>query len=367
MFRIQTILEMENLLLQGSKTKDLVAAGKTKSKAPGTKLTAQQVRHEVSIFARVLVNVYCGWPFHKKILKRKILKKLIDIYNNAHAMTSLELINQLKPVIEIIPDNHINLSISGHGVRAKTGLRKLRPNVGSNVAGNNKFVVKFQKDIGVIGVRTLIDWTEEDKQTFEQQWRDLLPKVKILIIDLRNNSGGGSLPIDLLCRYILGARYPIARKMYVRNNPDANAVKNFYKPLNVAVFDPQSDKDPAIYKYISKKSIPKFDETKAGFNGPIYVLINGDVMSAAEIVCTNMQFHPKAKLVGTNTCGGEVYGNNYAYILFPHSNMIFNVGCVYRELFVKNFELNGYNPDIKCPDGTDAMNVALADIKKQKR
>ena len=33
-------------------------------------------------------------------------------------------------------------------------------------------------------------------------------------------------------------------------------------------------------------------------------------------------------------------------------------------MFIENFELNGYEPDIKCKEGTDAMSVAMADIKE---
>ena len=328
MGKIPTISEMEEFLLRDSRTEDLVAAGDTQSKSPDTKLTTKQVRHEISVFSRVLINIYCGWPFHDKILKRKILKMLIDIYEKAHGMTALDLLEQLKPVIQIIPDNHIKLCMIGYNLGYRTGLRKKRPNVGSNIAGDKKFIVELKKDVGIIGIRTLSEWSTEDKQNFEQKWRSVLPKAKTLIIDLRDNSGGGSLPTDILSRYIIGARYPIARKTYVRNNTDANAVKKFYKPLNTAIFDPKSDEDPAIYTDASNDDLPKFDSTKTGFNGQIYVLINGAVMSSAEIVCTYMRYHPKAKFVGTNTCGGEVYGNNYAHILLPHTHMNFNVGCV---------------------------------------
>lgn len=362
----QTIQELEKFLLQDSETKDLVAAGDIQSKSPDTKLTKKQVQHEVSVFSRVLINVYCGWPFHDEMLKHNILKMLFSIYENAHDMTSLELFEQLKSVIQIIPDNHINLRMVGYDIACRTGLRKKRPNVGSNIAGDKNFIVDSKKDIGVIGIRTLSGWSKEDEKIFEQQWRKMLPKVKILIIDLRDNSGGGSLPIDTLCRYIIGTKYPIARKTYIRNNTDANAVKNFYKPLNTASFDPKSTKDPDIYTDAGNDISQIFDATKAGFYGPIYVLTNVVVMSAAEIVCTAMHYHPKAKFIGTNTCGGEVYGNNYAHILLPYTHMNFNVGCVYREMFVENFELNGYEPDIKCANGTDAMDVALADIERIK-
>ena len=61
MTKIPTISEMEEFLLRDSKTKDLVDGRNTKSKSPDTKLTADQVRHEVSVFARILINVY--WDF----------------------------------------------------------------------------------------------------------------------------------------------------------------------------------------------------------------------------------------------------------------------------------------------------------------
>lgn len=365
MIKIPSIKEIEDFLLQDSKTTDLVAAGDTKAKSPNTKLTAQQVRHEVSVFARVLINVYSGWPFHDKILKRKILQILIEIHKNAHDMTSLELLEKLKPAIEIIPDNHISLRMIGHDKGVRTRLRKSRPNVGSNIAGDKKFIVKLKNDIGIIGIRTLFNWTPEEKEEFEQQWQTMLPKAKTLIIDLRDNDGGSDRPTIKLTSYILGYHYPAARRVFIRNNPDANAVKKLYEHFNGNKFNIESNEDPVIFKDASKNALPEFDAKKAGFNGQIYMLINGKVMSAGEVVCTQMLNYPNIKFIGTNTCGGEVYGYNYAYILLPHSNMTFNVGCVYREMFVNNFELNGYKPDIECKDGQDALKVALLKYTNQ--
>ena len=365
MVKIPPTKDMEYLLLQDSTTQDLVAAGNTKPKSPNTMLSAQDVRHDVSVFARVLINVYCGWPYHNEILKRKILRALTGIYKNAHDMTILELFEQLKQVIKIIPDNHINLCMVGYNDFARTGLRKPRPNVGANVAGDKMYSIELEDDVGIIAVRTLHKWPVQEQQNFEKQWRKILPKAKTLIIDLRDNGGGGSKPTDDLADYILGQGFPLERKEFVRNNPDANAVKKIYSDEDIDKFNIKSDKDPVVYADHTKKPLPKFNAKKAGFAGPIYVLINGRVMSSAERMCTALRNYPNAKFIGTNTRGGEVYGYNYAHLLLPHSNMKFNVGCVYRELFVENFELNGYKPDIKCKDGQDAFLVALAQCGKQ--
>ncbi|MBP3545416.1 MAG: hypothetical protein J6J82_03880 [Alphaproteobacteria bacterium] len=366
MTKIPTVREMEELLLRDSKTADLIDGRNAKSKSPDTKLTADQVRHEVSVFARVLINIYCGWPFHNEVLKRKILKTLVDIHRNTKDMTSAELLEQLRPAIEIIPDNHINLRMLGYDMGVRTTLRKPRPNVGKNIASGKKFHTEQRSDIGIIAVPTLSGWTDDEQQIFEEQWRTILPRSEILIIDLRGNGGGNSKPLSDMADYILGdENFPFARRQYIRNNPDANAVKKLYRQSIGTKFNIKSTTDPIIYEDNSNDDIlPKFDATRAGFNGPIYILIDSGVMSSGELICTLLRNHPKAKFIGTNTRGGEVYGYNYAYILLPHSHIRFNVGCVYRELFTENFELNGYEPDIKCLDGTDAFAVVMAEIEK---
>ena len=55
--KIMSVKEMEYFLLQDPKISDLVVAGDTNAKSPDTKLTTQQIQHEVSVFSRVLINV----------------------------------------------------------------------------------------------------------------------------------------------------------------------------------------------------------------------------------------------------------------------------------------------------------------------
>ena len=363
MNKIPTISEMEEFLLQGSKTEDLVEAGNTDSKAPETKLTADQVRHEVSVFARILINVYCGWPFHQEMLKRQILKTLTDIYQNAHDMTSAELLEQLRPAIEIIPDNHINLRMVGHNMGVRTALRKPRPNVGTNIAGNKKFHTTQHGNIGIIAVPTLSGWTDTDRETFEKQWRAILPQSETLIVDLRGNGGGDNRPTDKIAEYILGQKYPNAHKGIVRNNPDAKRVHRFYPERIGNDFDTDVLDDPFVIYDNTVRPIQKYNPKNAKYT--VYILTNRGVSSSAEMFIFRMKHYPKTTIVGTNTNGCEVYGYNQ-HILLPHTHIKFTVGAVYRELSIENFETNGFEPDIKCPDDTDAFAVVMAEIEKSR-
>ena len=360
----ETISEMEKFLLQDSTTDDFLKINH-KTVSPETKLTAEQVKHDISFFARVLVNVYSGWPFHDAKLKQNILEQLINIYNNATEITCEELLRKLAPTLANIPDNHIMLLIPGYAMGARTALRKKRTFIGHNIAGNKKFYVESYDDFTIIGIPTLADWSKEEMQDFEKQWRTILPGAKKLVIDLRDNGGGNDTIVTKLANHILGHAYPSAKRLYIRNNQDANTVKNLEKKRFAELINSDSTLDPLLIKDFSNKALPKFDKKNAGFTGPLYILTNRWVSSSAEMFCTQIKNYPNVKFIGTNTNGCEIYGF-VANTFLPHSRIKFRIGCAYRELFVDNFELNGYSPDINVPDGTDAFDVAMQQITLNK-
>ncbi len=74
-----------------------------------------------------------------------------------------------------------------------------------------------------------------------------------------------------------------------------------------------------------------------------------------------MVHHPMVTVIGDNSRGMEVYGN-MVHGFLPHSKLYVAVGANYRILEYDNFELQGYKPQINWQDGTNAMDVALAQI-----
>ena len=357
MFKIKSISEMEQDLLAMSKTDDIVGCRPGLSVDVKKQITADQVKKDVSVLARLLINVYSGWPFHKEIVKRKVLKKLLSIYKNAHDITRVELFNELKKVIEIIPDRHISLQF--YKYRAKYDPKRKNKNVGKNLAGPNTMVTEVHPgNVAVVAFYKMYrdDWVEKQFLAF----KEALDKSSALIVDLRGNGGGNSRYSDKLAEYLYGGDIRSAKKTFVRNNPDAARFLPMARPDGAWWDKVQGDTDPLS---CGEEPLVSFNAEK-GYNKPIYVLTDGRTGSSSEMFLLRMIHHPRVKVVGDNSAGMEVYGN-VGWADLPSSNIIVGLGLNYRELEFDNFESNGYKPDIPCKDGQDAFEVAMADLNRQ--
>lgn len=357
MFKIKSISQMEQELLAMSKTEDIVCQPESRVDIQ-KQIPADQVKKDVAILARLLINVYCGWPFHDKIVKRKVLKKLLSIYNNAHDMTPTDLFNKLADVVAIIPDEHICLRFYKSQARYNSGRKN--KNVGKNLAGANTLVTELRPDnVAVIAFHRMYrdDWVEKQLLAFKES----LDKSSALIVDLRGNGGGNSKYSDNLAEYLYGGDIRSAKKTFVRNNPDAARFLPMARPDGAwwqnkikGNTDPLSCGEEPLVSFNAKK----------GYNKPIYILTDCRTGSSSEMFLLRMIHHPLVKVVGDNSRGMEVYGNvGWAYL--TSSNIIVGIGMNYRELEFDNFESKGYKPDIMCKDGQDAFEVAMADLSKQ--
>ena len=220
--KIPTIQDMETKLLQDSVAKDINiphnVAPKDISQLSNRVLSAQEVRHDVSVIARTLIKIYCGWPFYDEVLKRKVLQFLLNIYDNAHDITANDFCTEISNLIAQIPDKHMSLQFCGK--RFYTKLSPARKNVGKNIVDRKeKYRVELRDEIAIIAISTLSGWSEQNCEDFHKEYTNILPKSKAAIIDLRGNGGGSSNPSNPLASYLYGAEPPIAKKIYMRNMP----------------------------------------------------------------------------------------------------------------------------------------------------
>lgn len=98
---------------------------------------------------------------------------------------------------------------------------------------------------------------------------------------------------------------------------------------------------------------------------PIYILTDRQTASSAELFLLRMIHHPCVFVVGDNSSGTEAFGD-VGHNLLPNSQIKISIGMKYRVLTQENFELNGVTPHIKCPENTDALDVALQEIVNQR-
>jgi len=356
MVKVSSIGELEDFLLADSTLDDM--CGKLPNKQnPEKLLTADDVKHDISAFARYLIRVYVGWPVHDDIIKRKVLNYLIKIYKSAHRMTAIELFNLLKIAIEPIPDNH--LSIRFNGARARMTIKtRLHKDVGQNIAGKSTIkAMMMDNNVAVIGF-TGMRKTDEFRDVILAFQKDILPKSKALIIDLRGNGGGNSFYSDRFAYFLCGTKISSMKETYVRTTPEAKKVLQESNPEASWSNVPMSE-DLQLF---STGEIFEIDKKQA-YMKPIFVLTDEHTGSGAEMFLLRMVHHPMVRVIGDNSSGMEVYGN-MVFGKLPHSDVFVAVGSNYRILEYDNFELHGYKPDIKCKDGTNAFDVALKEISK---
>ena len=354
---IFSISKMEEFLLKSSSVDDISALTSVIKQDPTKKLTAEEVKQDTSIFARLLIRAYVGWPVLNVFIKRKVLKQLINLYNNAHEITAQDFFDSIKSVIGSIPDNHISMSFNG--VRATTTKRKEYKNVGSNISQDADISFKMlKKDIAIIGFKKMLR-TDEFKDTIASFISEILPKSKALIIDLRGNSGGNSTYSYKFANYLCGTKIDSYRKLYVRATPEAQKIQQQSSPNAFWAGLPESE-DFIFFREGKNYSI---DKNKA-YMKPIYILTDRITGSSAEMFLLRMIHHPCVKVIGDNSAGMETFGNMGSAFL-KNSQIKVAIGMNYRILFEDNFELNGYKPDIQCEDGTDALATALAEIDKK--
>lgn len=352
MRKILSIKEMEDFLLHDSKLQDIKCMDRLHpvQADPNQKMTQDQVQHEISILSRILIRAYVGWPVHDDIVKRKVLVYLTKLYKNADDMTVGEFSQAIKQVVSYIPDNH--LTITGNRIQTK---RKVL-NVGKNIAGNESFLAYMRDDnIGIIGFSTMSgDFKDKEKKDYFVE--NYLDKTSALIIDLRGNGGGNSKFSDELAYHLCGAPVDSAKKTFIRTTPEACKIHIGYKKEYECTKFPESEKLTLLKNAKCFKT-----NKKHAYMKPIYILTDSKTGSSAEMFLLRMLHHPMVTVIGDNSRGMEVFGY-MAQTYLPISKLIIRIGMRYRILEYDDFELHGYKPDIKCKDGTDAMDVALAKL-----
>ncbi len=197
-------------------------------------------------------------------------------------------------------------------------------------------------------------------------------KPDVLIIDLRNNTGGRLAEIDKFYSYLTAKEYQLIEKSEVltsqpflkssmsKNTPTSvKIISGLLSPITVTYsFLKSSKKDGKRYFKFGSAKVKK--PNPLNFKGKIFVLINGGSFSASSILSTNLHGAKRAIFVGEET--GGAYNGTVAGVFssteLPTSKVKMRIGLAQIEaLYKTKKEGYGIKPDIRIrPTINDRLN-----------
>jgi len=221
---------------------------------------------------------------------------------------------------------------------------------------------------------------------YEESFKKIqLNNTKILIIDLRDNSGGSVKEIENLYSYLSDSTYVftdpfqvVSKTALIEKTPFSKSpllakifITPFYAPY---MYFNTHKKENGNYYISNSESKPKHINKNA-FKGKIYVMINGGTFSASSIISSNLKGSKRATFVGEET--GGAYNGTVAGIMptikLPNSEIKVTIGLMVVAPFYKTaLEGRGIFPDKEIvptiadfANGKDSeLDWILEDIKK---
>ncbi len=223
---------------------------------------------------------------------------------------------------------------------------------------------KLPSNIGYINIPEMYNY--EEVKGLESAIEDVLKRfsnTKALIIDIRNNPGGGREILQTFARYIVQPKQSpwVANVAYLRTDKyiigDEDSMSGrylySYNSEQLSAIDRQAiDQFNKIFKLQKPVDETKFSNPfymvlhsgKVSYSKPVYILVNEESFSAASVFASAFKGLPNVKIVGVTTDGSS--GNSKVMYL-KNSNIKVSVSTMLS--FQRNGKIldgNGTVPDI---------------------
>ncbi|SEL12047.1 Peptidase family S41 [Aquimarina amphilecti] len=227
-------------------------------------------------------------------------------------------------------------------VRKKTRKKNYKYGYNKKAKDYNRNFIFLESD-SLIGYMHIKSFTNGGyKEFYKESFAKIdSAKCKNLVIDLRGNLGGRLTEIDDLYSYLTDKEYVFIEKskmtgrlsflypyFHTKSWPTKTMATIFSPVLGVyQMFKVKKENGEAYFKFKhSKLRKPKPN----GFDGKVYVLIDGESFSASSILSTHLKATKRATFVGEETGGaynGTVAGI-YAKVELPNSRINMRVGLM---------------------------------------
>lgn len=359
-----------------------------------TQISVDEQRREIARLARLISRGHAGYDLWDKDTTQKFEKAIEDFYNGISEPQKLGnnkekgFYNQLDKVLQILPDSHLKVSYGEGNLIARESNTvsvgenscPIRPQTEEEKAKNKaprkepwsivpskdgKSVVLAISDLGTVNPE---DWLKLQKETKEALFnKDGTEKYDSLIIDVRGNPGGPSIPYELIGKMLYGNEVAPFEKNAYRDTPENDYLRCVNGEISKEEFTRRSKEHKYTGKLVTvcdytghEEEFPPF--VNGGFKKPITLITDRQTASAGETLCQVLKGHPGLTIAGENTSGcyaensGDVARNEFGY----------GVKIGTSHVFVKeghSCETKGFAVDFETK-GQDALTAVQQNLDK---
>ena len=336
-------------------------------------MTKEDQQRDIARIGRLISKGHVGYNLWNETIRSEFESSIAEFYNgNLGTMSVKDFCIKLDKVLQKLPDEHLKISPS------KGNLLPREPNritVGNNICKNKKWEISEidGKSTAVIALPELgntlpNEWLQFSKELDRRLFNsDGSEKYDSLIIDIRDNPGGASIPFELLAKKLYGNEVAPFEKSVYRDTKEADYIRMVNGEISKDVYRQRvqthqySDELVSICDYSShKEKYPAFVE--GGYRRPIIILTNRNTASAGESLCQFLKYHPGVTYIGENTAGcyaeisGESVRGKFGYgVKIASTHAFFERGEI--------FEKKGFPVDINT-SGQDAYSYVVSNYER---
>jgi hypothetical protein len=215
-----------------------------------------------------------------------------------------------------------------------------------------------------------------------------------LIVDIRGNWGGlMAYPLQVVMRRLINEPQEVSSREFFSGGDVAVAMMDI---MLQTILESQDAADELGYQqvldaaivpigeFLAANDMPYFNasdlaqldyvitarsvitpcEDAVGFNGTVWLLVDGSSASASAMLAELALYTGFATVVGENT--SRIMGSSHVYIALPVTGIIWRADIGYQtDAYGRSLEFYGITPNIRNFDGMDALETVLALIATQ--
>ena len=342
-------------------------------------ITPEEQRRELANIACLISRGHTGYLLWNREVTKQFEEAIADLYNSISENLDLKnkngtgFYNKLDKALQILPDEHLKVSPGKGNLIPREPENKT--SVGENSCPEKPWSIKQSED-GKSTILTISDLGS----TNPKDWLDLQQTVQrtlfkedgsencdSLIIDVRGNPGGPSIPYERIAKMLYGNEVAPFEKSVYRDMPE----NDYLRCANGEISKEEYEYRKKYHQYTGEmvtvcdytdheKDFPPF--VSGGFKKPITLLTDRKTASAGESLCQLLKGHPGLTIAGENTAG--CYAENSGDCARNKFNYGVKIGT--SHVFVRDghsCEKQGFSVDFKT-NGQDALTAVQKNMDK---